>query len=119
MASLRTGPSAGAILLICRHVSSSGSRPLAVDQHPRDGVQRLVTGGAMDSGERTQGFVLAENLLHHDIERPAGFAPRVTDQAAQALKILGGIAQAVDVVEPQALKLSLRDQLSDQAYERR
>ena len=41
----------------------------------------------------------------------------ITDQAAQALKILGGIAQAIDMIEPQALQPAFRDQPFDQAMD--
>src|SRR5262245_55295797 len=43
---------------------------------------------------------------------------RLADQPAQTLEILDGVAQAVDVVEPQPVKLSLRNQPLDQAMDR-
>ena len=43
---------------------------------------------------------------------------RVADQSAQALEVLDGVAQAIDVVEPQPLQLAFRDQPSDQAMDR-
>src|SRR5216684_7473328 len=61
--------------------------------------------------------MLAEDLFDHHIERFGVLSLGVPDQAAQALKILRGIAQAVDVIEPQALQLAFRDQLSDQAMD--
>ena len=72
----------------------------------------------MNAGKRRQLFVLAENFLDHHIEGPAAAAMRVADQPAQALEILDGIAQAVDVVEPQPLQLALRDQPFDQPMDR-
>ena len=57
-----------------------------------------------------QFFVFAEDFLDHHVERLAALALGVPDQAAQALEILRGIAQAVDVVEPQALHPVFRDQ---------
>ena len=80
---------------------------IAVDQHLRDGIQPFIAGGAVHAGERRQLFVLAENFLDHHVERSGVAALRVADQAAQALEILRGIAQAVDVIEPQALQLVL------------
>ena len=64
----------------------------------------------MDAGEGAQRFVLAEDFLDHHVERPGGVSLGVADQAAQPLEILRGIAQAVDVIEPQALQLAFRDQ---------
>ena len=72
----------------------------------------------MDAAERRQLFVFAENLLDHHVERLGAVPLRPADQAAQALKILRGVAQAVDVVEPQALQLSFGDQPPDQAMGR-
>ena len=43
---------------------------------------------------------------------------RLADQPAQALEILDGIAQAVDVVEPQPVKLSFRNQPFDHPMDR-
>ena len=43
---------------------------------------------------------------------------RFADQPAQALEVLNGIAQAIDVVEPQPVKLSLRNQPFDQPMDR-
>ena len=71
----------------------------------------------MNAAEFRQLFVLAEDLFDHGVERPWMLALRLADQPAQALKILRGIAQAVDVVEPQALQLALRDQLFDQGMD--
>ena len=51
-----------------------------------------------------QRLALAEDFLDHDVERLRRVALRLADQAAQPLEILRGIAQAVDVVEPQALQ---------------
>ena len=90
---------------------------VAVDQHLRDRVHPLIAGGAVDAAEARQLFVLAENFLDHHVERLGSVALRVADQAAQALEILRGIAQAVDVIEPQALQLSVRDQSFDQAMD--
>ena len=47
--------------------------------------------------------MLAEDFFDHDVKRVFLIALRIPDQAAQALEILRGIAQAVDVIEPQAL----------------
>ena len=69
----------------------------------------------MHAAEGMQFFVLAEDFLDHHVERFCVVSLRVPDQAAQALEILRGIAQAVDVVEPQALQPAFRDQLLDQA----
>jgi hypothetical protein len=46
-------------------------------------------------------------------------APGVADQPAQPRQILRGVAQAVDVIEPQALQPALGDQGLDQAKKRR
>ena len=56
-------------------------------------------------------LVLAEDFLDDHVERPGVRSLCVPDQAAQALEILRGIAQAVDVIEPQALQLAFGDQL--------
>ena len=77
-------------------------------------VHPLIAGGAVDAGKRRQLFAFAEDFLDHDVERLAVAALRLADQAAQALEILRGIAQAVDVVEPQPLQSSFRDQSLDQ-----
>ena len=58
--------------------------------------------------------MLAENFLDHHVKRPGGFALGVPDQAAQALEILRGIAQAIDMIEPQALQPVFGDQPPDQ-----
>ncbi len=71
----------------------------------------------MDAGEGMQPFMFAEDFFDHHIERPGGLALGIADQAAQALKILRGIAQAVDMIEPQPLQLAFRDQLFDQAMD--
>ena len=72
----------------------------------------------MHAGETRQRLVLAENLFDHDVERRGVLAARVADQSAQALEILRRVAQAVDVVEPQALQLALGDQPLHQAVDR-
>ena len=72
----------------------------------------------MNAGEGRQLLVLAEDLLDHHVEWLGAAALRSADQAAQALKILHGIAQAVDVVEPQSLQLAFGDQPPDQAMRR-
>ena len=90
----------------------------AVGQHMGDCIHPLVAGGAVNAGKRRQLFVFAENFLDHHIEGLAAAAMRVADQPAQALKILDGIAQAIDVVEPQPLQLSFRDQPFDQPMNR-
>ena len=59
--------------------------------------------------------MLAEDFLDHHIERLCGRSLRLPDQAAQTLEILRGIAQAVDVVEPQSLQPVFRDQPFDEA----
>ena len=69
----------------------------------------------MDAAEGGQLFVLAQDLFDHHVERFCAAALRVPDQAAQALEILRGIAQAVDVIKPQALQLPVGDQSPDQA----
>ncbi len=89
----------------------------AFDQHPGNGVQPLITRGAIDAGEGMQAFVFAENFFDHHVERLCRRRLRIPDQAAQPLKILCGIAQAVDVIEPQALELAFRDQPLDQAVD--
>jgi hypothetical protein len=61
--------------------------------------------------------VFAENLFDHQVERFGMLSLCIPDQAAQALKILRGIAQAIDVVEPQALQPAFRDQLFYQAMD--
>ena len=73
----------------------------------------------MDAGKGVQLFLLAKDFFDHHIEGTGVLSPRVADQAAQALKILRGVAQAVDVVEPQSLQLSVRDQLLDQTMDGR
>ena len=47
--------------------------------------------------------MLAEDFFDHNVKRLCLIALRIPDQAAQPLEILRGIAQAVDVIEPQAL----------------
>ncbi len=61
--------------------------------------------------------MFAENFFDHHVERLGVLSLCVPDQAAQALKILRGIAQAVDMIEPQALQLAFRDQLPDQTMD--
>src|SRR5260370_2410393 len=61
--------------------------------------------------------MFAETLLDHHVERLGVIGLYVPDQAAQPLKILRGIAQAVDMIEPQALQLAFRDQLPDQTMD--
>src|ERR1700726_4393277 len=75
-----------------------------------DDIQPLIAGGAVDAAEGMQRFVFAENLFDHHIKRPDFRSLRIPDQAAQALEILRGWAQAVDVREPQALQGPFRDQ---------
>ena len=72
----------------------------------------------MDAAERGQFFLFAENFLDHHVERRGAVALRLADQPAKALEVLDGIAQAVDVVEPQPLQLAFRDQPPDQAMDR-
>src|SRR5215213_6787461 len=62
--------------------------------------------------------MLAENFFDHDVEGLASAAKAIADQPAQPLEILNGIAQAIDVVEPQPVKLSFRNQPFDQAMDR-
>ena len=57
-----------------------------------------------------EALAFAEDLLDHDIERLWRVALRLADQPPQALEILRGIAQAVDMVEPQSLQHVLGDQ---------
>ena len=68
----------------------------------------------MNAAEFRQPFVFTEDLFDHRVERARMASLGVADQPAQALKILRGVAQAVDVVEPQALQLVLRYQFLDQ-----
>src|SRR6185295_5587924 len=63
-------------------------------------------------------FVFAENFLDHHVEGLVAATMRVADQPAQALEILYGIAQAIDMVEPQPVQLSLRNQPFDQPMDR-
>src|ERR1700682_2578922 len=90
---------------------------VAIDQRLRDRIHPLIAGGAVNAAKRTQLFMLAENLLDHHVEGFWRAALCLADQAAQALKVLRGIAQAVDMVETQALELSLRDQCFDEAMD--
>jgi len=80
-----------------------------IDQRPGNHVHPFIAGGAVNADKSVQPFVLAEDLFDHHVERSRRAALRVSDQAAQALEILHGIAQTVDVIEPQALQLALGD----------
>ena len=66
--------------------------------------------------KRGHHFPFAENFLDDDVKRrrqsrlAAGFAHKLV----QPLRILAGVAQTVDMVEPQSLQLSGRDQSRDQ-----
>src|ERR1700730_707484 len=62
-------------------------------------------------------FMFAENLFDHHIERLGVLSLCIPDQAAQALKILRGIAQTIDVIEPQALHLAFRDEFLHQTMD--
>ena len=64
----------------------------------------------MNAGEIVQLLAFAKDLFDDDVERLGIVALRLADQAAQALEILRGIAQAVDMVEPQSLQLAIGDQ---------
>ena len=64
----------------------------------------------MHACETMQLLVLAEDFFDHHIERLTGVAMRLADQPPQSLEILRGIAQAVDVIEPQPLQPVFRDQ---------
>ena len=55
--------------------------------------------------------MLAKDLFDHNVEWLLFAASGVADQAAKALEVLHGIAQAVDVVQSQALQPALGDQL--------
>ena len=103
MASFRTGSSFGDVIADLPPDLVERAKAVAVDQHLRDGIQPFIAGGAVDAAEGMQLFMLAEDFLDHHVERLCGSSLRIPDQAAQALEILRGIAQAVDVVEPQAL----------------
>ncbi|MHC2176207.1 hypothetical protein ACVIQW_005594 [Bradyrhizobium diazoefficiens] len=88
-------------------------QPLGVDQHLRDDVHPLIAGGALDAGEMRQVLVLAQDLFDHGVER-LGVALRVAHQPAQPLAVLGGIAQAVDVIEPDAVQPAVGHELLHQ-----
>ena len=90
-----------------------GIEALCIDKHMRDGIHPFIAGGAVHAGKGMQLLLLAQDLLDHDIER-LGCIPRFPDQPAQSLEILRGIAQAVDVIEPQAMQPVFRDQPPDQ-----
>ena len=64
----------------------------------------------MDAVEFWKPFAFAQNLFDDRVERSRPVALRIADQPAQALKILRGIAQAVDVVEPKSLQSVFRYQ---------
>src|SRR5689334_1620723 len=73
-------------------------------------IHPFIARRAMNTGEPMQPLAFTEDLFDDDIERLLIAALRLADQAAQTLKILRGIAQAIDMVEPQALQLSFRNQ---------
>src|SRR5262249_19887232 len=85
--------------------------------HLRDGDHPFVAGGALNAGKARQALVLAKDLFDHGVERLCP-ALRLADEAAQSLAILRGIAQAVDMVETQALQLAVGDELLDQPMRR-
>ena len=91
-----------------RQLRSSRSRPVALDQHARNDVEPFVAGGAGDAGKGRHRLAIGEDLLDHDIEWVA--MPLLADELAQAAGVLRGIAQAVDVVEAQALQFAGLDQ---------
>src|SRR5438445_654989 len=84
---------------------------------PSSAANQSARAASMVAAEDRQLLVLTENLFDHDVERFAARALGVTDQTPQPLKILCGVAQAVDVIEPQALQFSLGDQSSDQSMD--
>ena len=67
----------------------------------------------MNAGEGVQLLVLAQNFLDHQVERSGILSPRVADQPAEPDEILRGVAQAIDVIEPQPLQLAFFDQSLD------
>ena len=71
----------------------------------------------MDARECGQPFVCPENFFDHHVKWSDFPSLRSSDEALQALKILCGITQAVDVIEPQALQFAFFDQLLDQAMD--
>ena len=45
--------------------------PVAIDQHARNDVEPFIAGGAGDAGKVRHRLAVGENLLDHDVERPA------------------------------------------------
>src|SRR5258708_9389868 len=80
----------------------------------RDDIHPLIAGGAVHPSEGNELFAFAENFLDHHIKGLLIASLSVTNQAAQTLEILRGVAQAVDMVEPQPMQSSFRDQCPDQ-----
>ena len=92
----------------------------AVDQHARNDVEPFVARGAGDAGKLRRRLAVGEDLLDDDVEgrRQAVLAPQLAHELLQAPGILRGVAQAVDMVEPQALQRVGRDQSCHQRVDR-
>ena len=89
-------------------------KTVSVDQHLGDDVQPLVSGGAVNARKPGQLFASTKNLFDHDVEWFGLRSLRLQQQSPQPLKVLCGIAQPIDMIEPQSFQFALRDQLSDQ-----
>ena len=85
-----------------------------VDEQARDHIEPFVAGGAGDAGKARQPLPVGEDLFDHHVEFAAAGGLAHLDQSLQPAEILMRVAQAVDVVEPQALQPPLRDQTADE-----
>ncbi len=98
----------GGDLVRAQHLAVElGQRFLAgrVDEEPTDHVQEVVPGGTGDRPGRGESLVALEDLLDDDVG-----AVRLLVQPAQ---VPDRVAQAVDVVDPEALQPQPLDQVED------
>ena len=77
----------------------------AVDEQRRDVVGELVPGRAVHRPV-SQSLPLLEDLLHPDVRHTA---------LAESLQVAGGIGEAIDVIDPQAVDEAAGDELQDLA----
>src|SRR5262249_47541069 len=85
-----------------------------IDEEAVDEVCELVAGGAGDLPAGPQRLVMGEDLLHHDVERPAIVGRVRTREVLQLPAVSSGVEETVDVVETDALDTSLTDHAAEQ-----
>ena len=99
------------------HLAPQRVEPVAagrIDQQARDGVQPFIAGGAGDARNRRHCLALGEDFLDHDVERCALAAVNAPNALLQPPCVLRRVEQAIDVIEPQPLKLTGGDEPRDQ-----